>query len=188
MTAARGPQRRLDAEECFQWWFNAGERRTLAEVAAQFGVSYRTCQRMFNDDDWPGRADAIDHEAAQQANKRLASIIAKTRAAEIETTRAVIGKFIKRLNPRGPDGKPNPDYLPDREIGMREFNDAAKLFELLTGGATERFAGMGEGVDLAELEAQIIELEAEAAAAREGGNSGAGNGAGQAEAEHAPAD
>lgn len=162
--AKRGPQEKYDNETLFLYYYNFGERRTYIKVSEDQRVPYNTIREMADRHDWDGRAAHIDEESRQQQNKRLASIISKQRAADIDTLRVLTGKFRRRLADTitTADGSVviNPAMLHDADISLTEYIAAVKAFELLTGGATERVgAEDGDRLDLAAIDAEIAELD-----------------------------
>jgi hypothetical protein len=163
--SARGPERQYDVEQLFGLFFNGGQRRTLADVEKYareldppIEVSYMTLRRYSDDFDWSGRADALDEEARKQADKRIASIVARHRAREVETVAALQTRFMKRLVPSTREN-PNPDEIRPGDIEIKDFADLAKLFELLTGGATSRVGQEGPTA-LEDMARAIAEMDA----------------------------
>lgn len=153
-----GPQPKVNPEDAFEWWYNAGERRTFVEVAAQFDVHYDTVRRYADEYDWDGRADELDQEIRRQRDKRLAATVGKVRAREIEAIATLEARFYRRLLPTQTDGSPNPDAIRPADIGIREFEILAKLLELKVGGVPA--ASQEERADtLDEIERQIAELD-----------------------------
>lgn len=153
-----GPQPKVNPETAFEYWYNDGERRTFVETAARFDVHQDTVRRYADDNDWDGRADELDQEIRRQRDKRLASLLGKMRAREIEAIATLESRFFRRLIPVGEDGKPNPAAIRPEDIGIREFEILAKLLEMKVGGVP--VAGAEERQEtLDDIERQIMELD-----------------------------
>lgn len=153
-----GPQPKVNPEDAFDYWFNAGERRTFVDTAAHFDLHQDTVRRYADEYDWDGRADALDREIRRQRDKKLAATIGKVRAREIEAIATLEARFYHRLIPTQQDGKPNPDAIRPADIGIREFEILAKLLELKVGGVPAATAEeRAETLD--EIERQIAELD-----------------------------
>lgn len=157
---APGPKPTVNHDEAFLWWYNEGNRRSLSEVAENYGVSVTTAKAWSRDNTWADRADEIDAEAREQVNRRLANVIARQRTRNIEAVAAVQTLFFQRLRPGTPDN-PNPAQLRPEDVGIQDYERLVKLFELLVGGVTERVDSRPRVVDtpLSELEREIAELD-----------------------------
>lgn len=160
--ARPGPAKKADADTLFEEWYNAGERRTyqqVAELASVDGktVAERTIRRYADEFDWQGRADALDDEARRIRDKRLASLVAKHRAREIEVMASLGTKFFRRLMPSTPE-KPNPAEILPGDISIGDALAIFKEFDRMTGNID---TGLGEG-ELSALDAmkrQIMQMD-----------------------------
>lgn len=183
------PPPKVNVEEAFDSWYNASDRKTLAAVAVEFGVSYRTMLRYSEDGDWQVRADRLDELVQAEKDARIAKLIGKSRADDIQVLATLKGRFYTRLREKYVDDngveRTNPAYLAAGEIGIPEYERLLKMFELLAGNPTFRLAiGEGDGPDqdltaaLEEMQQRIIEAEmataGELPAATDGGSHGEG--------------
>jgi hypothetical protein len=161
--APRGPAKGYDVEQLFQWFYNAGQRRTLQDVekfAATQGVevSYSTLRRYADEFDWFGRAEALDEETRRIVNRRLANTVAQVRMREIEAIATLQTKFMRRLVPSTQE-RPNPAEIQPIDLEPRDFIDLGKFFELITGGVTSRVGQEGESTALDEMARAITEMD-----------------------------
>lgn len=156
---ARGPQPKVNPEEAFEYWYNAGERRTFHEVAAHFDFGYSTVRKYADDYDWDRRADELDTEIRRQRDKKLAATVGRVRAREIEAIATLESRFYRRLIPTKEDGSPNPAAIRPEDLSVQDFALLAKLLELKVGGVPA--APDSERAEtLEEIERQIAELDA----------------------------
>lgn len=156
--AKPGPQPKVNPDAAFEWWYNAGERRTYVDTAAHFDVHVDTVRRYADEYDWDGRADDLDAETRRQRDKRLAATIGKMRAREIETIAALEARFMRRLIPKLEDGKDNPAAIRPEDLSVQDFALLAKLLELKVGGVPAADASeRAETLD--DIERQIAELD-----------------------------
>lgn len=164
-----GPPVAIDTEQAFEWWYNAGQRRTLASAASEFQVGYSTMRRYADDGDWEIRAGELDLRIQAETDARVAALVGRQRARVMEALATVQGRFFRRLPEQievnGQMVK-NPAYLKPEELTIADFERAVKLFELLAGNPTFRLAlGEGEGVDgdtasaLEEMAARVAGIE-----------------------------
>lgn len=154
----RGPQPKVNPDEVFEWWYNAGERHTYIEAAKHFDLGYATVRKYADDGDWDARADELDVEIRRQRDKKLASTIGKVRAREIEAIATLEARFYRRLIPKLEDGKDNPAAIRPEDLSVQDFALLAKLLELKVGGVPA--ASQEERADsLEEIERQIAALD-----------------------------
>lgn len=165
MSGERGPEKQYDVEQLFGWFYNAGQRRNLTDVekvAADAGVevSYMTLRRYSDEFDWQGRADALDEEARRITDKRIANLVGRHRARQVEAIATLQTKFFRRLVP-STQGAPNPAEILPGDIEIEQFIALSKQFETLTGGATVRIGGEGPSAleDMARAIASMDALE-----------------------------
>lgn len=184
------PPPKVNVEEAFDAWYGAGDRKTLAAVAAEFGVSYRTMLRYSEDGDWTVRADRLDEAIQRERDQKLVAMIGRQRARTMEATATIMGRFFMRLpakiaHPETGAIVDNPAYLDPKELSVQDFERVVKLFELLAGNPVFRVAvGEGDGPDrdlsaaLEEMQQRIIAAEmataGELPAELEGGTGGEG--------------
>lgn len=136
-------------DELFDVFYNRGQRRTYAEVETYTkengipdgrGLSYATIRRYADEYDWIGRADSIDIETRKIQDAKTAAMVAEQRVRHINLAANVTTRFMRRFIPSTPQS-PNPFEIQPDEISLRDAAEFVRLFELLTGGATERVGG-----------------------------------------------
>lgn len=171
--------KKVVADELFEVYYNAGQRRNYLEVEAyskehaiggSSGVSYATVRRYAEEFDWEARGDAIDAETRRIRDARVANLVAQHRVREIEAIATLTTKFFRRLIPSTQD-RPNPWEIQPGDIEIGDFIGLAKTFELLTGGATER-AGVESQSRLEEMERAIAAMDAQEQPALAAGGGG----------------
>ncbi len=162
-----GPQTKVDPEELFLIYYNAGERRSYQQVAAitkergipdENGLAYITIRRYADDFDWDERANALDEEARRIADKRLASMIAKQRVRHIEFLSVIGTKFGRRLMPSTAEN-PNPAAILPGDIGIGDFIQVAKEFDRMVGAADRGLNEDEQRVALDDMEKAILEMD-----------------------------
>jgi hypothetical protein len=156
-------------DDLFEVFYNRGQRRTLVEVEAytkaegiptEGGVSYATIRRYADEFDWLERADAIDAETRKIQDAKLAAQVAEQRIRHINLASMVTTRLLRRFVPSTAE-KPNPFEIQPDEISLRDGAEYVRLFELLTGGATERHGAEQDAPSrMEEMAAQIARMDA----------------------------
>ena len=159
-----------DYEVGFQYWFNAGRKRTWQEVGDQFGMHKNTVRKRAERDDWKGRAEKLTVEVQVRTDREVAKRAATNNAELVQVADAILGTFARRLLPVIPDPNnpgamiPNPDRLKPGDVSVREAIEIGKFKLLLTGQATSRSGNEPpeERATLEDIEAELALLDGEA--------------------------
>lgn len=150
-------------EDVFEAWYNGGERRTFAQVAAEFGIGYATVRRYAEDGDWLVRAADLDAAVQREVDQRTAARLGRHRTRLVEAMMTIQSRFFLRLPPELTDDdgvtKPNPAYLPAEAISMDVLERSVKIMELLTGNPTYRLAIDQGGAGDVDLELALKEMQ-----------------------------
>lgn len=129
--ATDGYRSKIDWDEAFAFYASLGPTRRCGEVAAKFGVSETSVRKHATAGTWRERAEILDRQAAQQAERA----VVRDRSERIAHTIRLVDKARERFEAQ----------LDDLAftVSANGFVDLVKLEQLLEGGPTERHAGAG---------------------------------------------
>lgn len=129
--ASQGYRSKIDWDEAFAFYAARGPTRTFGEVATKFGVSDTAVRRRAAQDEWSDRAETLDREAAQRAERA----VVRDRAERIQDTIRLVDEARRRFEKQLED----PGFV----VSGSDLVALVKLEQLLEGGPTERHAAAG---------------------------------------------
>jgi len=131
----------------FEYYVGLGSPRSYQAVAERYKTSKRTVVRHAAREKWPERLEAIQQEARDELDKRLAGALAEMNERHMKILRAVASRAVAAL-------KEHP--LSTGMEGVRAAELAIKLERLLAGESSERSTVSIEEVTRRELDRWLL--------------------------------
>lgn len=135
------------SEGAFEYYVGLGSGRSYQAVAERYGASKRTVVRHAAAEKWAERLEAIQQEARDELDKRLAGAIAEMNERHMKILRAVASRAVAAI-------KEHP--LTTGMEGVRAAELAIKLERLLVGESSERSTVSVEEVTRRELDRWLV--------------------------------
>jgi hypothetical protein len=148
-------------ERLFEYWYDAGGRRSYSDVAEHFDWSINEIRALAKRAEWEWEGDQRDAETLTNLQKLQTMVAARTEAVATIVNAHLVDVFARRLSPVLADGQPNPDYLPPGAIAIKEWLALVKfLSERPLTHASEHHEGRERQLELERIKAEIELLDA----------------------------
>lgn len=133
--------------DAFDYFFSLGPGRTLAAVAAHFGVSAKTVQRHARADKWDGRAADRERQVRAISDKKAIETLADANERHLKIARIIQRNALEALARKAVDGGMD---------AVRALDIAVKQERLILGEPTERTGSDVESIIKREYERWLI--------------------------------